>query len=80
MTTATRTAGQTKRNQAEFWNAKQAAATDDKQTAAVMWDLARSTAVKVSGGDPNHPVWRQLAEALHGWATDAQRAAGSHTR
>ncbi|MFC8389912.1 hypothetical protein [Streptomyces sp. NPDC057238] len=81
MTTATRPADQTKRNQAEFWNARQAAATDEKQLAAVMYDLARSTAAKVAGRDPNHPIWRALAEVLHGWATDTQRAQQTgHTR
>jgi hypothetical protein len=73
VTTATRPADQTKRNQAEFWNARQAAASDEKQLAAVMYDLARSTAAKAAGRDPNHPIWRSLAETLHRWAVDTQR-------
>ncbi|MGW0188178.1 hypothetical protein ACWDV7_20735 [Streptomyces sp. NPDC003362] len=81
MTTAARPADQTKRNQAEFWNARQAAAADEKQLAAVMYDLARSTAAKAAGRDPNHPIWRSLAEVLHGWAVDTQRAQQTgHTR
>ncbi|MET7738362.1 hypothetical protein ABZT02_44910 [Streptomyces sp. NPDC005402] len=75
MTTAPpRPVDQTKRNQAEFWNARQAAASDEKQLAAVMYDLARSTAAKVAGRDPNHPIWRELAETLHRWSVDTQRA------
>ncbi|MFH8797649.1 hypothetical protein [Streptomyces sp. NPDC017941] len=77
MTTAARPADQTKRNQAEFWNARQASASDEKQLVAVMYDLARSTAAKAAGRDPNHPVWRELAELLHGWSVDTQRALSS---
>lgn len=77
MTTVARPAGQTKRNQAEFWNGRQAAAADEKQLAAVMYDLARSAAAKAAGGDPNHPVWRSLTETLHSWAADTQRTQSS---
>ncbi|MFJ9745750.1 hypothetical protein [Streptomyces chartreusis] len=80
MSAPPRPADQTKRNQAEFWNARQAAASDDKQLAAVMYDLARSTAAKAAGRDPNHPIWRALAEALHGWAVDTQRAQTGNAR
>ncbi|MGW3910554.1 hypothetical protein ACWEBX_03365 [Streptomyces sp. NPDC005070] len=81
MTAPPRPADQTKRNQAEFWNGRQAAASDEKQLAAVMYDLARSAAAKAAGRDPNHPIWRSLSEALHAWAVDTQRALpGDHTR
>ena len=77
MTIAARPASQTKRNQSEFWNSRQAAAPDERALAAVLYDLARSTAKAASGGDPDHPVWRSLTETLHTWATDVQRTHGT---
>lgn len=68
MTTAEREARK-RQNTAAFWNARQQAARTERELAGVMVDWARTVAGKTAGGDDSHPVWRELAELLHTWAS-----------
>lgn len=58
-----------RRNRAEYWNRRQASAETNKDLALVMVDFARAVATDVSGKDPSHPVWHELSQVLHGWAS-----------
>jgi hypothetical protein len=53
-----------KKNQAAFWNDKQAKATTDKELAAVWHDACRMLAMQADKkGEP--PLWGDLAKHLH---------------
>lgn len=60
-------------NVADFWNGRQDAAKSEKDLAGVMFDYARAVASKISGDDPTHPIWRDLAALMNGWATENRR-------
>lgn len=63
-----REAERRRRNRAAHWNARQAAARTNRDLALVMVDFARAVATGRAGGDPDHRVWHELAQCLHGWA------------
>lgn len=56
-----------KRNQAAFWNEKQARATTPEQRAAVWYDACRMLARNAAktSEDEQTPVWDKLSHHLH---------------
>jgi len=57
---------------AAFWNGRQEDAKTEKELAGVMFDYARAVACKIAGSDPAHPIWRDLATLMSGWAQQNQ--------
>lgn len=52
---------------AQHWNARQEAATDDRELALVWIDRARSVATKAEKGGDH--AWYSLTQALHDWCS-----------
>ncbi|MEV5526362.1 hypothetical protein [Streptomyces prunicolor] len=71
--TASQQAQRSQQNMADFWNARQKAVSTEKELAGVMFDYARAVACKIAEDDPAHPIWRDLATLMSGWATQNQR-------